>query len=193
VAKRLAMLWLVQAVTLCRVAGALLFACIALQGIPVVVIACCYSLAIVSDVVDGFLARRFHAATYLGKILDLVSDKSLTIVSLLYAAERRVPFAPLALIGVREFAMTGMRLVTVRGAQVLPTNRVFGGTIAMILWGSTLLIVVAHGTPESIAIATKLYWISAVALGLNLGVRIYGSRARIIASLADEQSPDQTR
>lgn len=188
--KRAAKLWLVQGVTLARVGGALVFACIAFQRIPVVAIASCYSIAIVSDLLDGFLARRLRAETYLGKVLDLVGDKALTIVSLLYAAERGISFAPLALIGVREIAMTGLRLVRVQGTQLFPTNRAFGGTIATIMWSATLLLVASRRGAEPITIATALFWACAVALCVNFGFRVYTSRVRVIASLADARPQD---
>ena len=56
-----------------------------------------------TDLIDGYLARRLEAETYLGKVVDLISDKSMTIVSLLYAAARGISIFPLALIAIFHF------------------------------------------------------------------------------------------
>src|SRR5207245_1353451 len=108
-------IWLVESLSLSRLIAALLFAAVVFQSIPVAVPASLYIFAMCSDLLDGYLARKFEAETYFGKVLDLVSDKSMTIVSLLYAAERGVALLPLALIGTREVIMIGARLIVVEG------------------------------------------------------------------------------
>src|SRR5262249_19872907 len=95
-------IWLVQAITLLRLFAGLLFAALAFQNVPLMIVPILYGLAMCSDLLDGYVARRLDAETHLGKVLDLVSDKSLTIVSLLYAAARGINIVPLALIATRE-------------------------------------------------------------------------------------------
>ena len=70
-----------QSISLSRLLGALVFASLAFQNVPLWLVAAIYILAMCSDLLDGFLARRLAAISYFGKVLDLVSDKSLTIVS----------------------------------------------------------------------------------------------------------------
>lgn len=79
-----AKLWLVQSISLFRLVAALLFACLAFQDVPKLLLVGIYFCAMCSDVVDGFLARRFLLESFAGKIIDLISDKSLTVISLLY-------------------------------------------------------------------------------------------------------------
>jgi phosphatidylglycerophosphate synthase len=93
-------------VSLARLVAGLLFATIAFRPLPVAVPAALYAAAMVSDLIDGQIARRKRAESYIGRVLDLISDKSLTIVSLLFAAECGVSIVPLALIGVREIERT---------------------------------------------------------------------------------------
>src|SRR5439155_12829583 len=113
------------------------------QDVSIALPATLYTFAMCSDVVDGYLARKFEADTYFGKVLDLVSDKSLTIVSLLYAAERGINLLPLALIGTREVIMIGARLIIIEGTQLFPTNRFLGGVFWFLLWGNTLFLVLS--------------------------------------------------
>lgn len=93
---------MVDLISLARLVAALVFTLLAFQRVPLALLVSLYGMAIGSDLIDGYLARRLNAETYFGKVLDLVSDKSLTIVSLLYAAARGIPIFPLALIAARE-------------------------------------------------------------------------------------------
>jgi phosphatidylglycerophosphate synthase len=131
-----------------------------------------------SDLLDGYLARKLDVVTYFGKVLDLVADKSLMIISLLYAAERGVNLLPLVLIATRDIVMIGMRLVTVEGKQLLPTNRVFGGVMASVLGANTLVLVCAQ-TSELIKVTNIVYWTSALILIGNLLARLRVSALRI--------------
>jgi phosphatidylglycerophosphate synthase len=179
--------WLTQSVSLSRLLAALLFASLAFQNLPVQILASIYIFAMCTDLIDGFLARRLNTETYVGKVLDLVSDKSLTIVSLLYAAERGIGFLPLALIAIREIIVIGLRLIVIDGVQLLPTSRIFGGIMALLLWSNTLFLVFIPKDSDLIQTADYIYWGCAIIFGVNLTVRIYMSRSNIIASLARDE------
>lgn len=140
-----------------------------------------------SDVIDGYLARRFNAETYFGKVVDLISDKSLTMVSLLYAAARGIDIVPLALIATREIITLGARRIIVEGTELLPTNKILGGIMWFLVWGNTLFLIFAGKDRALIRIATVIYWGCAIALALNLIARIYISARRIRISLAENQ------
>jgi len=179
-------LWIVQSASMARFAAALVFAALAFQPIPVAYVMGCYVFAMASDLVDGFLARRLDAATYFGRVVDLVSDKSLTIVSLMYAAARGISLLPLAAIGAREVAVIGLRLVTVRQTELLTTSRLFGGVMAFVLWANTLfLILTGTGSRRLIAIQV-IYWACAFVVAINLVLRLVSARGRIKESLGIE-------
>lgn len=175
--------WLIQSISLSRLFAALIFASLAFQNFPARLLAGIYGFAMCSDLADGFLARRLNAETYIGKVLDLVSDKSLTVVSLLYAAERGISFLPLALIAMREIIIIGFRLIIIDGTQLLPTSRIFGGAMALLLWSNTLFLVFASKDSGWIRTAEKIYIGCSLIFITNLIVRIYMSRRRIIASI----------
>ena len=175
--------WLVQSISLSRLGAALVFCSLAFQNVPVTLLSCLYGLAMGSDLLDGFLARKLNAESYFGRVLDLVSDKSLTSVSLLYAAARGIHLFPLAMIATREIIMIGFRLVVVGGTQIFPTSRIVGGLMALLLWGNTLFLVLAAENGYLIQIADFVYWICSVIFVSNLVVRIYVSRHKLKASL----------
>jgi len=179
-------MWLASSLSLARLFAALIFASLAFQNVPVVVLAGLYGLAMTSDLLDGRLARKLHAESHFGKVLDLVSDKSLTIVSLLYAAERGVSLLPLALVAAREVIMIGARTLLVRGKSVFPTSRIFGGLMAFALWGNTLFLVLAGSDAELIRIANLVYWVCAGVFVLNVIRRVMVSIHRIKTSWSED-------
>jgi phosphatidylglycerophosphate synthase len=178
-------IWLVEAVSVLRIVGAISFAAVAFQRVPVVVIASLYGVAMGSDVIDGYLARRLGSETYFGRVLDLVSDKSLTIVSLLYAAARGASFLPLTLIAIREILMIGARLIRVDNVTLFPTSRALGGSVALVLWGNTLVLVLDVAGEHAISRASITYWACAVVLNANLVWRVWSRASVIKASLTE--------
>lgn len=180
--RRTATFWLVESLSLMRLVAALLFASLAFQGVPMLLLASIYGFAMCSDLIDGYVARSLKATTYFGRVLDLVSDKSLTIVSLLYASQRGVSILPLALVAAREIIMIGARIVVIEGKQLLPTNKVFGGVLAFLLWGNTLFLVTSV-SESRLRIVNVLYWTGAAILALNLVARVIKSSDRIKAAL----------
>jgi phosphatidylglycerophosphate synthase len=175
-------IWLVDAISLSRLVAALVFACLALQHVPTFVTASVYAIAMMTDALDGFLARTLSSTTYLGKVVDLVSDKSLTIVSLLYASSRGMDIVPLSIIAVRDMIMIGARLIVVRGTQLLPTSRFVGGILAFAVWGNTLLLVVSRDARDEYQFVNLGYWLCALFAAANGAVRIHRSFSRIRAS-----------
>jgi CDP-diacylglycerol--glycerol-3-phosphate 3-phosphatidyltransferase len=179
-------IWIVELTSLSRLIAGLLFASLVFQPVPRALLAGLYLFAISSDLLDGYLARRLKAVTYFGKVLDLVSDKSLTIISLLYAAARGIDMLPLALIASREVMAIGMRMIIIDGTPLLPSNRFLGGIMASMLWGNTLFLLLAGTKIGRMPIASVFYWICAIASVLTLVIRAYLNSHRIKVSLKCE-------
>lgn len=180
-------LWLVESISLARLMAALLFASLAFQDVPLTLLATLYALAMCSDVIDGYVARRLNAETYFGKVMDLVSDKSLTVVSLLYAAARGIDLTPLSLIATREIVVLGARLIVVNGSQLLPTNRLLGGLMALLLWGNTFFLVLSHRGEKIDSAINIIYWVCALVFTVNLVARVYVSGSRLKASVTKDE------
>jgi phosphatidylglycerophosphate synthase len=175
-------IWLVQSISIARLCASIVFAALASKDVSVTLLSCIYVFAVASDLLDGYASRKLKAETYLGNVMDLVADKALTIVSMIYAASRGIDILPIALIASRDIIMIGMRLVIIQGAQLLPTNRIFGGAMALALWGNTLMLVWAKADGELLSIANVIYWACAMIFAVNLLARLYASGPRIKAA-----------
>ncbi len=87
------------------------------------VIAWCFIVAAVTDIVDGWLARRGQQVTRIGKLLDPLADKLLVSTALVVlVAMGRIPMWGVWMVVVivgRELAVTGLRSLASAGGQVM--------------------------------------------------------------------------
>jgi CDP-diacylglycerol--glycerol-3-phosphate 3-phosphatidyltransferase len=82
-----------------------------------------YVAALFTDYLDGEVARRSNKVTGFGKLMDSIADKAL-IVSLFFAlvGEGLMPSWMAAVMVIREFAVTGLRMVALESGQVIAAN-----------------------------------------------------------------------
>jgi CDP-diacylglycerol---glycerol-3-phosphate 3-phosphatidyltransferase len=83
-----------------------------------------YVGAVLTDYFDGIIARRSGKVTGFGKLMDSIADKAL-IVSIFFAlvGEGSMAAWMAAIMVIREFAVTGMRMVALEGGEVIAANR----------------------------------------------------------------------
>ena len=90
-----------------------------------------FLVAMFTDFVDGYLARRNNLITNFGKIADPIADKSLMAAALIgLAIIVELPWWVPVIILVREFGITVLRFFMIRIA-VMPASR--GGKIKTVL------------------------------------------------------------
>ncbi len=69
-----------------------------------------YGMAAITDFIDGYIARKQHLVTVVGKFLDPLADKLLVISLLLVLMiQRRVPMWLVMIIIAREITITALR------------------------------------------------------------------------------------
>src|SRR6202158_3191208 len=99
--------------------------------------------AAATDLIDGYLARRWKQVTTVGTLLDPIADKLLISAALVSLVEiQRVPAWMVILIIGREFAVTGLRSMrapsgfTIRASDLGKTKMVTQVTaIALVIGG----------------------------------------------------------
>jgi CDP-diacylglycerol--glycerol-3-phosphate 3-phosphatidyltransferase len=90
------------------------------------VLAWLYIVAAVTDVIDGWLARRGQQVTEVGKLLDPLADKMLVATSLIMLVsvgriESWAAWMVVVIVG-RELAVTGLRGIASVGGQVMAAS-----------------------------------------------------------------------
>lgn len=71
-----------------------------------------YSAAALTDLIDGWLARKLHVVSLLGKFLDPLADKLLVMAVLVYMVPMgRMPEWAVVLLLARELSVTGLRSI----------------------------------------------------------------------------------
>jgi CDP-diacylglycerol---glycerol-3-phosphate 3-phosphatidyltransferase len=83
-----------------------------------------FFLASVTDLLDGYLARRYHLVSPLGIFLDLTADK--VFVSAILVAFVQIGLVPawiVVIIITREFLVTGLRSVASARGTVIPAGK----------------------------------------------------------------------
>ena len=78
-----------------------------------------FGAAMLTDQVDGWLARRAGESSDLGRLLDPVADKILVMATLIVLAERVFPGWMVAAIVAREFLVSGLRLAAIERGVVV--------------------------------------------------------------------------
>ncbi len=136
-----------------------------------------------SDLADGFIARRFDLATWIGGLLDAVADKAFTLVVLVtFILTGRLAWWMVAVLFIRDIAVVvaAVFAVAVRewGAFRLMSSRWFGKLTTTVIF--TLLVVVALW-PEQRTATLVLVSIGAVlscAAGIDYFVQFLAIHAR---------------
>ena len=102
-----------------------------------------------TDVVDGFIARRFGQITDVGKALDPVADK-LTQAAMLLCLVSRHPMMilPFVLLAVKETFAGISGLLVIRRTGVVPGAQWHGKLTTLMLYGMMILHLVWQEIPR---------------------------------------------
>jgi CDP-diacylglycerol--glycerol-3-phosphate 3-phosphatidyltransferase len=82
-----------------------------------------FGLAAITDLLDGFYARRYKVVTPLGKFLDPLADKLLVSVTMIMLITlNRIPAWIVILIITREMAVTGLRSIAIAKGKIVEVS-----------------------------------------------------------------------
>jgi len=135
-----------------------------------------FVVAALTDFVDGWLARRLHAETVWGAILDPIADKVLVcgaVLGLLSLGPNAAVAIPAALILFREFTVSALREVAAGKGVSLPVTLLakWKTTLQLVALGAELLVAcwAAFALPDDPAVlgtattaAHALLWVAAL-------------------------------
>ncbi|TDI46304.1 MAG: CDP-diacylglycerol--glycerol-3-phosphate 3-phosphatidyltransferase [Acidobacteria bacterium] len=145
-----------------------------------------FLVAASTDWLDGYLARKRDQITDLGKLLDPIADKLLTISAFIALVELRLaPAWMIVVIVGREFAVSGMRSIAA----------VKGSIIAASSWGklktaSQIVAITLLILSDSIERWVRLGNVGKIALWVVLALSLF-SMAQYFVSFSKQVGPDQ--
>ena len=150
-----------------------------------------FSIASITDAIDGHLARKNNQITNFGKFLDPIADKILTTAALLaFMSMGLCNIWIVMLVLTREFAIASVRMVAATNGVVIPAN-VWGKiktvsqmvfTILIMLLGEVYFVVESSNValfaklPDLSLISNGLLWITAILTVVSGGIYLYDSR-----------------
>ena len=145
-----------------------------------------------TDVVDGFIARRFNMISDLGKALDPVADK-LTQIAILFCLVTRFPLIllPLVLIIIKEISSGVLRAIILHKANEVEGAVWHGKANTVILYTVMFIHIVWYNIP----LAVSAIFIFASTAMMILSFVLYSiyciKRIAEIAKTARESSEEQ--
>lgn len=97
----------------------------------------------VTDIADGFIARRFHMISNLGKILDPIADK-LTQATMLFCLFTRFPhmIVPLVLMAFKECYMAVSGYMVIRKTGKVSGADWHGKIVTVLLYGMVIIHII---------------------------------------------------
>ena len=153
-----------------------------------------FSIASITDAIDGHLARKNNQITNFGKFLDPIADKILTTSALLaFMSMGLCNIWIIMLVLTREFAIASVRMIAAAGGVVIPAN-IWGKiktvsqmvfTILIMLLGEAYYIVETSYAelfarlPDLSLVSNGLLWITAI-LTIISGVIYLNDSKKII-------------
>ncbi len=97
--------------------------------------------ASVTDLFDGYLARRYHMVTTLGKLLDPLADKLLTCSAMvMLVGLGRVPGWFVAIVVAREIGVTALRGMAVSEGMIIAASSLGKAKTLLLNIGTAALI-----------------------------------------------------
>jgi CDP-diacylglycerol--glycerol-3-phosphate 3-phosphatidyltransferase len=107
-----------------------------------VLAAAIFTLAAITDVVDGFLARRWNMITVVGKLLDPLADKLIVAAAMVMMVRMgRLPAWVVIVLLSREFIVTGLRQVAASEGMIIAAGQEGKWKTALQLTGIVALCV----------------------------------------------------
>lgn len=122
-----------------------------------------FLVASLSDILDGYIARRDGSITRLGQFLDPTADKLLVGAALVaLVAERRFPLWAAIILGVRELAVQVLRTSIVNSGGTLPSSSAGKAKTIIQIWLVSWWLLpwgginVVHGILLGLALVTSI-------------------------------------
>ena len=111
-----------------------------------------YFVATVSDFLDGYIARKFDASSTLGKILDPLGDKLMTItVMLCIALDALIPPWAVIVAAAKEILMAGAGFLVLKKSDEIPPSNIVGKASTVVFFIVCVALMLFSEIPRRVA------------------------------------------
>jgi CDP-diacylglycerol--glycerol-3-phosphate 3-phosphatidyltransferase len=109
-----------------------------------------FVLASLTDVLDGYMARRMARETNFGRLMDPLADKLLVTAALvsLVSLDRVEAWVAMVIIA-RELAVTGLRQIAIEQGHVIPASQ-WGKLKTIAQVAMVLVLIIVEGRPLAV-------------------------------------------
>lgn len=136
-----------------------------------------FLVAALTDVLDGYIARRYGLITPLGKLLDPAADKILTSAAFISLVEMGVaPAWMVVTIIAREFAISTLRTVAAGDRVVIAAS--WSGKVKTISQVVAISLLIVHEKLDQLAITSRIALWVALVLSIYSGIEYAVAYAR---------------
>lgn len=127
-----------------------------------------------TDIADGFIARRFNMISDFGKILDPIADK-LTQAALIICltVKHKLMFVLIALFAVKELIMGTLGLIAIRKKDSVNSAKWYGKANTVILYAVMSVLILFPGMSDALANALIVICGCTMLISLALYTRFY--------------------
>lgn len=141
--------------------------------------ACALLVSGATDVADGFIARRFHMVSNLGKMLDPVADKLTQAVALgcLLTRFRSIWWLLAVLVG-KETVMAAAGLLVIRRTGLIQSAAWHGKLATCLLYAVIFTHIVWYSIPEAASALLAAMGVAGILLSLTLYLLRYARQLR---------------
>lgn len=130
-----------------------------------------FTAAAITDVLDGYLARKLGVVSVLGKLIDPLADKLIVMACLVWMVKMdRIPAWAVIVLLAREFSVTSLRSVAASEGVIISAGQEGKTKTALQMLG---IIVLLSGYPYHLSY-----------LGLDLGVVDLANVGRVLVYLS---------
>jgi CDP-diacylglycerol--glycerol-3-phosphate 3-phosphatidyltransferase len=133
-----------------------------------------FSIASITDLLDGYIARRSKQVTKMGILLDPIADKLLVISALIVLVDMELIPAWIAIVIIaREFIVTGLRVVALTKDIIIPAE--MGGKLKVTAQITAIIVLFVDRTfvfTDLYSIGIFLLW-TAMILGIVSGIQYF--------------------
>ena len=133
-------------------------------------------LSALTDIVDGFIARRFHMVSDFGKILDPIADKlTQGTVLICLALEYKLIRILIIIFAVKELIMGVMGAITLKKYGEVNSAKWYGKVTTTLLYAVMMCLVIFPNIGEVVSNILICICIAVVILSLLLYMNFYRS------------------